>query len=105
MRKPVVITGAVSGWPALRRWRDPRYLRTLAGHRTIPVEVGRDYRRASWRQRLMLLRHFQEQHMGEAGAAAVRRGAVAYMAQHDLIEQVPALLADIATPDYTTLAS
>jgi hypothetical protein len=27
-------------WPALLRWTDPAYLVSLAGPRTVPVEVG-----------------------------------------------------------------
>jgi hypothetical protein len=45
-REPVVITGAMEFWPALgraagpdRSWKDVRYLRRVAGLRTVPVEV------------------------------------------------------------------
>jgi hypothetical protein len=37
----VVIRGAMTHWPALTRWRDPGYLRSMAGLRTVPVELGR----------------------------------------------------------------
>lgn len=38
--RPVVIRGAMKGWPALERWQDARYLERAAGRRTVPVEVG-----------------------------------------------------------------
>jgi len=37
--RPVVVEGAMDGWAALRRWQDAAYLETVAGHRTVPVEV------------------------------------------------------------------
>jgi len=27
-------------WPALAKWQDLQYLSRMAGHRTVPVEVG-----------------------------------------------------------------
>jgi hypothetical protein len=42
-------------WPALRRWRDPEYLRRVAGCRTVPVEVGAHYLHGAWTQELMTL--------------------------------------------------
>jgi hypothetical protein len=37
--RPLVIRGAMEGWPALARWQDPAYLARVAGRRTVPVEV------------------------------------------------------------------
>eukprot|EP01018_Ginkgo_biloba_P032855 Gb_14488 [translate_table: standard] len=35
---PVIITGAMSHWPALTKWKDMEYLKTAVGNRTVPVE-------------------------------------------------------------------
>ncbi|KAJ1492996.1 hypothetical protein T484DRAFT_1610854 [Baffinella frigidus] len=106
-REPVVITGAVGGWTALHKWADPLYLRYVAGDRTIPVEVGSSYLKKGWTQKLMLLRDYQDRFLSRSEGSEESEGGkeVGYMAQHDLFEQIPELLQDIATPDYTSIAS
>lgn len=126
--RPVVITGAIDHWPALARWADPAYLLSVAGNRTVPVEVGGHYMSDAWGQSLMTLREFFAQHMaatsplrncadadqdlpppggdaptvgGEPGSAASR--AFGYLAQHPLFDQIPALRQDICEPDYCSL--
>ena len=96
---PLLITGLVDTWPAAQRWRDPAYLMRVAGARTVPVEVGEHYLAAGWRQELMPLARFLRAHLRGGDDAAGR----AYLAQHALFEQVPALRADILTPDYCSL--
>lgn len=59
---PVVLTGAVDHWPALRKWT-PQYLRDTFGDRQIEVQFGRDgdpqYERNSGRhKKKMLMREF-----------------------------------------------
>jgi lysine-specific demethylase 8 len=99
---PLLLTGLVPGWPAAQRWRDPAYLAAVAGARTVPIEVGAHYLAPEWRQELMPLSRFLTEHLlcADAGADAGGRG---YLAQHALFEQVPALRADIRTPDYCSL--
>lgn len=41
--RPAVIRGAMAHWPALERWRSPRYVVGVAGFRTVPVELGSTY--------------------------------------------------------------
>lgn len=36
---PVVISDCMSHWPAISKWNDIDYLKTVAGDRTVPVEV------------------------------------------------------------------
>ena len=36
-RVPVLIKGAVAHWPAMQRWRDTNYLRSVAGDVKVPV--------------------------------------------------------------------
>lgn len=42
---PAILTGVIDGWPACstRPWSDLSYLKQVAGHRTVPVEVGAHY--------------------------------------------------------------
>jgi len=99
--QPCVLTGVLDSWPALQRWRDARYLLRLAGERTVPVEMGEHYLHAGWRQELMPLGRFLQEHiLGKARSGEAERG---YLAQHPLFSQIPALRADIATPDYCSL--
>lgn len=103
-----------ASWPAVERWRSPRYWDAVAGKRTVPVEVGSSYLAEGWSQRLMTLRRFLEEHVfavdggGESGEKGEKEGKEAkgeskekgYLAQHDLLEQVPALSRDVVVPDY-----
>lgn len=36
---PVIITDCMSHWPARAKWNDLDYLESVAGDRTVPVEV------------------------------------------------------------------
>jgi hypothetical protein len=97
-KQPFVIKGFANDWPALsdRSWSSLTYLRTVAGRgRTVPIEVGADYRTDDWSQRLMDWDDFLDVLSGERG-----EGQVLYLAQHDLFKQFPMLRDDIAVPDY-----
>jgi hypothetical protein len=37
---PVIISGAIDHWPARTKWQDIKYLKKIAGDRTVPVEVN-----------------------------------------------------------------
>ena len=87
------LTGSMSDWPALRSWSAARLVR-LAGPRTVPVEVGRRYTDHDWTQQLMTVEQFVDQYLSSESEA------VGYLAQHQLLSQVPALQEDILTPDY-----
>lgn len=59
--RAVVITGCVDHWPALNSphsWSSLFYLKTVAGSRTVPVELGPHYLSESAGQRLMSLTDF-----------------------------------------------
>ncbi|KAL3669651.1 hypothetical protein V7S43_005035 [Phytophthora oleae] len=120
--EPVVITGAMEFWPALgrtagpeRAWADVKYLRRIAGLRTVPVEVGSSYLGDDWGQELMTLNEFLDRHIippvenadredtGADDAQAIPSKRLGYLAQHRLFDQIPALGRDIMTPDYCTI--
>lgn len=135
--QPALLTGTLAGWPAFgsRSWRDLGYLKRMAGHRVVPVELGEDYLHPEWTEELVSFGAFLDQHLAPEACAALaaapaaaraprerapaspprkraRRahsaGAparVGYLAQHALLEQVPALAADVLLPDYCSLST
>lgn len=111
VRTPLVITDMVDHWPALstRPWtsRDYWFKRTFGGRRLVPVEVGRSYTDEGWGQRIMEFKEFADRYISRRKARSVREADMGteedaetgYMAQHDLLNQVPALRSDISVPD------
>lgn len=109
-RIPLVITGAVDHWPALstRPWSSSDYWsqRTFGGRRLVPVEVGRSYTDEGWGQRIMPFGEFIRDYIWrrESDSASSSRDSsesqTGYMAQHDLLAQIPALRNDIFIPDF-----
>jgi lysine-specific demethylase 8 len=117
VRTPLIITNALDHWPALstRPWssRDYWWKRTLGGRRLVPVEVGRSYTDADWGQKIMPFKEFVDKYVwqGNVNPSGVGEGQTqsqaadescetGYMAQHDLLSQIPALRNDISVPDY-----
>lgn len=107
---PLILTGTIAHWPALRRWRSPRYWldRTHAGARLVPVETGRSYTDAGWGQRICRFDEFLRRSLlgCRVGVQDVKEEEEEeecdtwYLAQHDLFHQIAALRSDIAVPDY-----
>lgn len=122
IRTPLVITDAVEHWPALstRPWtsKDYWFERTFGGRRLVPVEIGRSYTDEEWGQRIMEFGEFIDRYIwkkGKGGSEARHSGIdnsgsdededddgvqTGYMAQHDLLSQIPSLRKDISVPDY-----
>ncbi|PWY90070.1 Clavaminate synthase-like protein [Aspergillus heteromorphus CBS 117.55] len=100
-RTPVVITDAVGHWPALstRPWASREYWfdRTFGGRRLVPVEIGRAYTDDDWGQRIVPFAEFVGKYID---ADREQDGPTGYLAQHDLLAQIPALRRDISIPDY-----
>ncbi|KAJ5179397.1 hypothetical protein N7492_002607 [Penicillium capsulatum] len=114
VRTPLVITDAVEHWPAMssRSWksRDYWWKRTFGGRRLVPVELGRSYTDEGWGQKIMEFREFTDRYIwlneetngspGNTPESYEEKGKTGYMAQHDLLSQIPALRNDISIPDY-----
>ena len=111
---PHVYERAVAAWPAVTRWRSPRYWIAELGARVVPVEVGVEHRDSDLaQQRLVPFGEYVDAVLlplarGEAASLGgtvcavsevvpvTSARTVAYLAQHPLLEQCPQLSRDAA---------
>ena len=93
---PLILTDSISHWPALSLWKQPSHLlkRTLNGTRIVPIELGSSYVSESWSQNLISFSEFLSTHLLH------NTDPKGYLAQHDLLSQIPGFYKDISTPDY-----
>ncbi|KAJ5284959.1 hypothetical protein N7524_000265 [Penicillium chrysogenum] len=106
---------AMDHWPAIsmRPWssRDYWWDRTFGGRRLVPIEVGRSYTDEDWGQKIIPFKEFVDKYIWQGKLAPTGTpedklkvtnldGETAYMAQHDLLTQIPVLRNDISVPDY-----
>lgn len=101
--RPTILTGVTDSWPARtsRPWSNLDYLKSVAGHRTVPVEHGKHYLDDAWEEQLITFAEYIENHI-KAPAPPIGESR-AYLAQHELFEQCPKLRRDIIQPKYCTL--
>ncbi|KAI5636379.1 cupin-like domain-containing protein [Phthorimaea operculella] len=92
--QPVVLANCIDHWPALTKWKDQNYFIKIAGMRTVPIELGKDYTDFDWTQKLMTMEEFIKNHIYQTN------GPVGYLAQYELFVQIPELREDIIEPDY-----
>ncbi|CAG7918875.1 unnamed protein product [Penicillium olsonii] len=114
IRTPLVITDAIEHWPArtTRSWASREYWwgRTFGGRRLVPIETGRSYTDEDWGQKIVPFKEFVDKHLWHGNAVPDQTQKdedqdhhdtyTAYMAQHDLLSQIPSLRSDISVPDY-----
>ncbi|KAF3452577.1 hypothetical protein FNV43_RR03010 [Rhamnella rubrinervis] len=93
---PVIITDCMAHWPARTKWNDMNYLKRIAGDRTVPVEVGKNYLCSKWKQELITFSQFLER-IEASDSSSV---SPTYLAQHPLFDQINELRKDICVPDY-----
>ncbi|TLS28681.1 hypothetical protein PpBr36_01061 [Pyricularia pennisetigena] len=123
--EPLIITGVTDDWPArtTNPWCKPAYLlsRTLNGQRLVPVETGRSYVDEGWGQKIIPFAAFLEGYIDRSAISSSsdhdssnskqavdcsttgslhEQAPIAYLAQHQLFEQLPSLRDDIRIPDY-----
>ena len=106
-RAPFVIPGHARHWPAMRHWASLAYLFSVTGPgRTVPVEVGDDYRSDDWSQKLISWEDFLT-FLDPSSISAHRQHQTIYLAQYSLLAQFPQLRQDIILPDivYASLDS
>jgi lysine-specific demethylase 8 len=105
---PVIISNAIDSWPALKNWQRVDYWQRHAGPRMVPVEVGKHYMVEGWGQQLMLFSDFLNNHLvykqpEGIGKEKDKSTPCVYLAQHDLLAQIPHLAQDIHQPEYCSL--
>ncbi|KAJ9697917.1 hypothetical protein PVL29_007159 [Vitis rotundifolia] len=93
---PVIISDCMGHWPARTRWNDMDYLKRVAGDRTVPVEVGKNYLSSDWKQELITFSEFLERIQSSDCTSTFPT----YLAQHPLFDQIHELRKDIFIPDY-----
>lgn len=119
--EPLVLRGLVDHWPARREhpWDKPSYLlsRALGGRRLVPVEIGRSYVDEGWGQTIVKFGDFLDEYIGlpeatfgngtprppqqsEKDTPPPTEKPIAYLAQHQLLLQLPQLRRDILIPDH-----
>lgn len=91
---PVIIEGLTSNWPALEKWDKPSFWINIAGHRFFPVEIGRHYLDNDWVQDIIQLFDFFQKYVFD-----LDNEDIAYIAQHNWINQIPLLARDFEIPD------
>lgn len=93
---PVILSDCMAHWPARTKWNDMDYLKKVAGSRTVPVEVGKNYLCTEWKQELITFSEFLERIQSNDSTSFVPT----YLAQHPLFDQIQELRRDIVVPDY-----
>ncbi|KAG4070698.1 hypothetical protein HA402_013618 [Bradysia odoriphaga] len=93
---PALIQDCMDHWPAINNWKQSDYLSSIAGERTVPVEIGSHYTNENWSQDLVKFKDFLNRQITTAEPC----DRVEYLAQHNLFEQIPALRKDILIPEY-----
>jgi len=96
--QPFVLKLIVEDWSALKKWSSLNYLSRQVGHRSVPVEMGVDYRKVDWTQTIMTLNSFFTQFIVQTDPPCT-----AYMAQYDLLSVAPELASDVGEIDYCYL--
>ena len=103
LSKPFVIRGMALEWPAVQNWRDMKYFCSEFGHRLIPIEMGSMTN--GMEEAVVNFREFvskylcasTEKHCWSIADATNSDNSqlVAYLAQHPLLDQIPALYRDV----------
>ncbi|KAJ6256338.1 hypothetical protein Dda_8836 [Drechslerella dactyloides] len=90
------------------RWSSVQYIlsKTINGRRIVPVEIGRTYADPNLQQKIMTVREYITDYLStERTEGAQPQGAdsgrvFGYLAQHNLLTQIPAFRDDVCVPEY-----
>ncbi|KAI8621182.1 hypothetical protein BC830DRAFT_1095625 [Chytriomyces sp. MP71] len=106
--RPVILIHALDAWPASALWKSLDYLHETAGDRLVPVETcsaedaGRSFLSHTWSHRIMSFSDYIQRYVVRDPVTVAldedESQAHGYLAQHPLLDQVPALREDIIVP-------
>ena len=99
---PVILLKMVDNWPAMRLWNIREYWQAIAGRRTVPIEIGKDYMSTEWTQKLTDFSTFLDC-LASLDEKEEDHASRMYLAQHPLLEQMDLLRQDILIPEYCHL--
>ena len=100
--KSLVIRDLASTWPAVKKWRNMDGLAQKFGHRLVPIEVGS--MRTGMKEAVVPYRRFVAKYLSPSAqkdcwsldeSTVETNHHIAYLAQHPLLNQIPALCNDI----------
>lgn len=101
LTKPVVVRNFAKTWDAIINWRNIENLTRNHGHRLVPIEVGS--MNTGMKEELVSFRTFVSTYLTESAKkictsledTQVSSSQIAYLAQHPLLDQIPALYEDV----------
>jgi len=93
---PVLIKNMVSDWEALKKWQDLNYFAEYFGKRLVPIEIGSKV--ATMEEKVLSLETFVTDFLDKR--CKKRYSPIAYLAQHNLLDQIPQLQRDIKVPSF-----
>lgn len=96
---PVVLKRRAASWPAYRKWAKASFWIQAVGHRTFPIELNNSATAESLVEQPMAMHEFVQSYLQTDDGGKNSAGEVAYLAQHDIFDRIPALLDDLAIPD------
>lgn len=109
-QKPIKVKNSVKHWPCLnessgRKWSLNR-LRTICGHRSVPIEIGSKYTDSDWKQEIVTMNEFIDRFLDvSSGPSNHDRKTKGYLAQYTLFDSIPVLREDFSLPDYMSVSS
>jgi [protein]-arginine 3-hydroxylase / protease len=93
---PLKISGSISHWPALNKWKNlHKFMNIIGKDRIVSVEVGKNYTLNNWSQKLIRVEDFVKEYILDRN-----QENIGYIAQYDIFDQIPQLLDDTRIPDY-----
>ncbi|KAK6503732.1 hypothetical protein TWF481_008736 [Arthrobotrys musiformis] len=108
---PVKLTSSIDHWPVFdippspqgqkSKWSSFQYLlsKTINGRRIVPVEIGKTYADPDLKQQILVFKDFFLKYFINAPVGE-EEGVFGYLAQHNLLTQIPSLRDDICIPEY-----